>query len=170
MKNLVKIILIVLLMSLTIKSNPAWSQFFFFEEDITGEQAPDFTLETLENGKVNFTEFRDGQQAIIFFWATWCPHCREQLRELTRDKQDFVDKGIKLVLVDLGENEKIVRKYIKKNKIDFTIFLDKESELSDPYGIIGLPTFYFVNEEGGVTAIEHALPDNYEELLTKEGI
>lgn len=168
MKNLVKVILIVLFMSLTIKPNPAGAQFFFFEEDITGEQAPDFTLETLEDGKVNFTKFRDGQQAIIFFWATWCPHCRAQLKGLTRDKQDFADKGIKLVLVDLGESEKIVRKYIKKNKITFTIFLDKESELSDPYGIIGLPTFYFVNEEGVVTAVEHVLPDDYEELFAQE--
>ena len=48
-------------------SFPSQAQFDLAETDLTGHAAPDFTLPMLDNNSVNFTKFRDGQKAIIFF-------------------------------------------------------------------------------------------------------
>ena len=143
----------------------ARAQFFFMENPLVGQAAPDFTLKTFNGGKVNMTKFRDGKSAIIFFWATWCPHCREALKELNKNRAQIEGKGIQLMLVDVGEEEKEVRRYVERNKIGSTVFLDQESSLADPYGIIGVPTFVFVDSQGIVKAVEHALPENYAEIL-----
>jgi len=142
-----------------------WAQFFFLENPLVGEAAADFTLKTLDGKTVNMTQFRDDKSAIIFFWATWCPYCRAALKELNNEKDQIEEKGIKIILVDLGETESEVGRYIKANKIDLTVFLDEESFLNDPYAIIGVPTFVLVNSQGIVKAVEHALPPNYEEIL-----
>ena len=142
-----------------------WGQFFFLENPLLGEAAPDFTLKTLNGKPMNMTQFRDQKSAIIFFWATWCPHCRAALKELEQQKDQIEKKGIKIILVDLGETEKEVGRYIKTNKINLTVFLDEESSLNDPYAIIGVPTFVLVDSDGIVKAVEHALPPNYEEIL-----
>ena len=143
----------------------AQAQAFFEEDALVGQSAPDFALKVFNGGKVNMTKFRENKSAIIFFWATWCPHCRQALRQLNQKLAEMENKGIKVMLLDVGEEEKDVKRYVEKNKIDLTIFLDRESSLSESYGIIGVPTFVFVDEKGMVRAVEHVLPEDYEKIL-----
>ena len=133
---------------------------------LLGKTAPDFTLNTLE-GEKNFTQFRDGKRAIIFFWATWCPHCREALEDLKKRKDDFAQKDIKLVLVDVGEKAEEVRSHFKEEGIQFNVFLDENSSVSDIYKIIGVPTFFFVNASRVIQDVQYEIPNNYEEILNK---
>ncbi|MCA9399241.1 MAG: TlpA family protein disulfide reductase [Candidatus Omnitrophica bacterium] len=146
-------------------SRPAHAQFFMMENPLIGEVAPDFTRTTTSGAQKNMTDFRDGQNAIIFYWATWCPHCREQLKELNKQKADLEARGIKLILVDVGENAAQVQSYLKKNKIDMEVFLDTDSALSDEYALIGVPSFFFVNKEGIVLDVLHGLPESLDEIF-----
>lgn len=132
-----------------------------------GRPAPDFTLATLKGEKVNMTKYRDGKKAIVFFWATWCPHCRVALKDLNRIYAEIEKKGIKLIVVDLAETKEEVAYYAKKNKLVVDVFLDTEGELAEPYGIIGVPTFYFIDEAGAIRAIEHSLPKDLEKAFAK---
>lgn len=152
-----------LFLSGAMPAGPAHAQVdMFMQTDLVGKPAPDFTLSTTKADKVNFTQYRGGQNAIIFFWATWCPHCQEQLRELNEKSAQFAAGNVKLAIVDLSESKKQVEKYLKKNKIDLEVFLDKEGVLEADYQIIGVPTLYFVNKEGKVTAVRHDLPEDYQ--------
>jgi len=143
----------------------AQAQFFMFQNPLIDEEAPNFSIPTLSGREQDLNTFRDGQKAIIFFWATWCPHCRKQLTELNDMKSELEDSEIKIVLIDLGESAKQVRSYMEKNKIDIEVFLDQEQLISEEYGIVGVPTFYFVNKDGIIKAVEHEIPSNYEEIL-----
>ena len=77
-------------------------------------------------------------------------------------------KNIKLILVNVGETPKLVRSFIDKNNINLDVFLDQDSSLSEKYGIVGIPTFFFVNESGVIKAVENSLSDNYDEILFKK--
>ena len=35
-----------------------------------GDQAPDFTLPSLDGGEISLSEFR-GKRLVLFFWASW---------------------------------------------------------------------------------------------------
>ncbi|VAX35040.1 hypothetical protein MNBD_UNCLBAC01-250 [hydrothermal vent metagenome] len=165
MKNMIKVIIMMILIGVSFSPSPVMGQFFFMENQQVGKPAPDFTLKTLAGEELNFTQYRDGKKAIIFFWATWCPHCRTQIKELKKTYQSFTDKGIQLVLVDQGEKPAVVEAYMKKNKLDFTIFLDQETSLAEPYGLIGLPTLVFVDKEGIVLDVTHGIPEDYEKIF-----
>ena len=140
----------------------------FLKGQSVGKAAPDFTLDTLNAKNVNMTKFREGKPAILFFWATWCPHCRMALKDLNKTAQDIENKNIKILLIDIGEGIPEVQEYAKKNKLTLDVFLDKETSLQEPYGIIGVPTFVFISSDGKIKAVEHALPQNYEDILTKK--
>ena len=142
----------------------AQAQFAFFGHPLKGKPAPDFTLDTL-NGSQNLAQVRQGQKAILFFWATWCPHCREQLQELDSRKGEFKSKNIEIVLVDLAESEQLVRQYMKKENIRFNVFLDRNSTVTEQYGVYGVPTYFFVDEQGVVQTVEHFLPEDYEKFF-----
>jgi len=143
------------------------AQFFFMPNSLVGKAAPEFTLKNLEGKELSLTQYRDGQSAVIFFWATWCPHCRTALKGLNQKKAEFEKKGIKLVLVDLGESAEEVSEHLRKSNMDLNVFLDMDTALSESYGVIGVPTFYLVSKDGIVKKVDHALPENYEEILNR---
>lgn len=165
MKILLRLIILFAIFFTAINGSHAMGQFFFFENPLIGESAPDFTLNTIRQQKVNLTQFREGKPAIVFFWATWCPHCRVQLKEIKKNKNVFQEKGIKIVLIDLGENAKQVESYMTKNGIDLDVFLDEDSSVSNEYGVIGIPTFILIDKDGIVKAIEYEIPKNFESIL-----
>ena len=170
MKGMLRVLLLAILLLAPLPASQASGQLFFMEDQNVGHKAPDFTLDTLQGKNVNMTQYRDGKSAIIFFWATWCPHCRVALKNLNTNAEYLEKKGIKIILVDLGESSDEVSEHLLKNRINFNAFLDRNSSLSEPYGIIGVPTFFLVDDQGIVKAVEHTLPDNFEEILIKKEV
>ncbi len=162
-----KILFLIFFCAVVLSSSFAMGQFSFLEDPMIGKKSPDFTVDTFKSGKVNMTQFRNNQPAMIFFWATWCPHCRAQLKELNAKGNEIEKKGIKVILVDVGETAQEVKPYVERNKIMFDVFLDEDNAISDKYGIIGVPTFFFVNKDGMIVDAEHYFPENYEEILKK---
>jgi peroxiredoxin len=127
--------------------------------------ADDFTLDTTKSSHVNMTSYRAGKKAIIFFWATWCPHCREAIKDLNTRIDDLKTKGIVIILVDLGESKENVEAYLKKANVTLEVFLDTEESLANPYAIMGVPTLFFVNEEGMVKSVQHGIPNDLDEAF-----
>lgn len=166
MKNAIRVIILVVVTALFF--NPAArAQFFFLQNENVGKEAKDFTLKRLHKEKASLNDVRDGKKAVVFFWATWCPHCRQALGELNRERQEIEKKDIRIVLVDVGETEQIVGRYMEKNKIEMDVFLDEESEVAGDYGLIGVPTFYFIDEKGIVTDVQHGLPEDLEAVFAE---
>lgn len=165
MKSVLRLATSVLLLVLMFSPSQAMGQFFAPVNPLINEKAPDFTLKTVNGEEGNLTKYRDGKSAIVFFWATWCPHCRTQLKDLNNRSAEFEQKGIKVILVDVEEDAKQVASHLKKNKIAMDVWLDAEAKTSDEYSLIGVPTFFFIDKEGTVRAVEHSLPANYEEIL-----
>jgi len=162
MKLLLKILILAIAFILIIKS---CSPFSNIGNSLIGQLAPDFSLETISGQEIRMTQFRSGQPAMIFFWATWCPHCRKQLKELTQNRLAIEANGIKIILVDVGESAREVQEYIYANNISFDVFLDDNAEVAKEYKIVGVPTFFFVNEEGIIVDVKNVLPDDYQEVL-----
>lgn len=166
MKKIVRIMMVVVGIYLFFNLT-AQAQFYFMENKEIGMQAPDFTLKTLAGTNVNFTELRRGKGVIMFFWTTWCSHCRKAIKELGQKEREISEKGIRLVFIDTGEKRQVVEKYLEAHKIKVDVLLDEKSSVAVSYGIVGLPTFVFVDETGIIKAIQHRLPDNYETILSK---
>ena len=137
----------------------------FVQDTLIGKPATDFTLDTVKGNKVNLTEYRAGKKAIIFFWATWCPHCREELKRVDDLREKFAAQGIRIILISLGEDKGTVQEYLARHHYDFDVLLDVDQTLEGPYHLIGVPTLFFVNEAGVIKLEDHAFPDNYEELF-----
>ena len=79
--------------------------------------------------------------------------------------EEFKSKNVEMVLVDVEEDVKKVESHIKRHKIVFDVLLDQNSAVSEEYGIIGFPTFVFVDKKGVVKDVQHELPEDYEELF-----
>lgn len=135
---------------------------------LVGRPAADFTLDTIKSGQLNMTKYRDGKKAIIFFWAMWCPHCRVELKHLNNQQSEIAAKGIKIILVNLGEDKAMVSEYIASHRYSLDVFVDENQTLEEAYQIIGVPTLVFVDENGVVKHVDHALSDDYEQSFRSQ--
>jgi len=144
------------------------AQFLFEENPLVGKQAPDFTLKTLTGESISLHEYRNGEPAVVYFWAIWCPSCREELKILSKGRDFFKEQGIKLFLVNVGDNPRQLRSFFKKIKLPYKVLLDEKAEVGEIYSIIGMPTLFFINAEGVIVEMGHDLPKDYGFLKKKE--
>jgi len=171
MKSVNKIAVITLVVFVAVvflTPSYAMGQFLFMGHPLEGKKAPGFSLSDLQGNEKTLDQLREGKAAILFFWATWCPHCRSQLPYLYSQRVPMQDKGIQFILINIEETASAVNNYFQRANIDFPVFLDEKGEVSADYSILGVPSYFFIDANGIVRAVKHELPSNYEMLL-KEG-
>lgn len=111
--------------------------------------APDFSLPTLSgDSTLHLSDFR-GRLVLLTFWATWCAPCREEMPAMQSLWKRYQDQGFSLLAVNIEiNNQKQVRRFVKKYMLDFPILLDRETTVRKRYEIEGLPTSYLIDRQG----------------------
>ncbi len=117
-----------------------------------GERAPDFTLVDLEGNQVSLSDFR-GKTVFVNFWATWCPPCRAEMPEIEAIYQEYKDKDVVVIGVDILEPEDVVRQYMQQGDYSWTFVLDTSGEVAGNYRIVAIPTSFFIDREGIIQAV-----------------
>lgn len=123
------------------------------EKDKKYPKAPEFTLTDLKNKKVSLSDYK-GKYVMINFWATWCSACKSELPDLEKFyNENKNNKDFKLLTIDVGENKDVVEKFMKENKYNFDVLLDKNTEVSYDYTATALPTTVLIDKEGYIKKI-----------------
>ena len=117
-----------------------------------GEIAPDFTLLDLDGNEVGLSEFR-GEVVFVNFWATWCPPCRAEMPDIESLYQEYKDKGVVVIGIDIGESEATVRQFVQQGGYSWTFVLDSTGAVAANYNIRAIPTSFFIDREGVIQAV-----------------
>ena len=122
-----------------------------------GDTAVDFTLVDLDDNAVSLSQFQ-GQPVIINFWATWCAPCRLEMPELQQTFLDYADNDLVILALDQDEPAHAVQSFFYDQLgLSFTPLLDEGALISDIYAANNLPTTYFVDTSGTITAIHRGI-------------
>jgi peroxiredoxin len=136
-----------------------------------GMRAPDLELRALDGGTIRLSDLR-GQPVMINFWAVWCGFCRTELPEMQQVFEAYRDRGFIILAIDVQEDRSVVKPFVDELGLAFPVLLDSEAEVSRSYRVRGLPTSYFVDQNGVIIgrelgAIDEAWMVNY---LAQAGI
>lgn len=115
-----------------------------------GRPAPDFTLETLDGGTLSLSEL-EGKAIIINFWTTWCPECKDELPALEAFYRRYGDR-IALLGVNMRETEGLVRPFVERYGVTYTILLDRFERVSKAYQVTGVPETWLIDAKGTAVA------------------
>ena len=127
-------------------------------EKSSGQAAPktvfhQFNLRGLDGQeKHNLGELIAGNVAVINIWATWCPPCRAEIPDLIEVYNQYKNKNVIVVGVSVDKDgTNVVKGFVRENNVTYPILLD-DGSVSREFGVRGIPTTLFVNEEGKVVA------------------
>lgn len=94
-----------------------------------GKEAPAFRLTSVEGKEVSLADYR-GKLVVIHFGASWCPFCNAEAPHLESLWKSYRGKGVQVLVVDVGESKKKVRKWVKANGISFPVLLDTDGKVA----------------------------------------
>jgi len=105
--------------------------------------APDLTLRSRDGSISHLSDLR-GSTAVLHFWATWCPPCREELPALL----GFASSGTAEVLaVSVDPEWRAVGSFVEVGSLEY-VYLASADEVSDAFGVNELPQTFVIDSTG----------------------
>ena len=135
------------------------------------ELAPRFNAKTLDGEKFSNDSIR-GKVVLLEFWTTWCGYCVAEAGYVDKVNQEYKDKGLIVLAVDVGESKGKVKKYLERNPRTSRIVLTDDTNLAAMYEAVEYP-IYVVNDRDGNIAGEQrgaAGEEALRDLLANAGI
>ena len=113
------------------------------------DEAPDFTLKTLEGPNLRLEEYR-GQVVLLNFWASWCGPCRQEMPILDRLHQRYEDAGFAVLGVNVEGETAPAQKIVDKTDITFPVLIDEGQSVSELYDLEAMPSTVVIDRDGVV--------------------
>jgi thiol-disulfide isomerase/thioredoxin len=86
---------------------------------------------------------------LVSFWASWCQPCIDELPSLKRLHDDYADKGLRVITVNIGETAEDVQRAIKTFSMSsYTNLLDLDGEAMTAWNVYGFPSNFLVTQAG----------------------
>ena len=122
--------------------------------DIKGH-APIIFDQTIAGNELDLRHFKS-RPVVVYFWAEWCPICRFQTSAINDITKDYPVISI----ATFSENKQAVVKYIKDEKIDFSVVFDDNNEWAKLYNVTAIPTIFIVDGKGNIRFVERGFTSN----------
>ena len=141
----------------------------FAQDVVLAEEEINFSLYDLSGDKITLSKFRNKNPAILLFWTTWCPFCLQALRNLNKIYPSLASDNITVLAINIQESELKVSKFLKRNPLLFKVLLDSDASVAYSYGLIGVPTFVFIDKKGEIVFQDNYFPQrNYKDYLIEK--
>jgi peroxiredoxin len=112
--------------------------------------APPFSLKDT-NGNVYTSAQLAGKPAVINFFATWCPPCREEIPGFIEVYNKHRQKGFELIGISLdADSRENMPGFLMNNKISYRILFGDLETARTFGGVSALPTTFFVGKDGEI--------------------
>jgi len=130
--------------------------------------APDFDLDDIYQDAYRLSSYKNKQPVLLFFWTTWCPFCRSELKVLNDMYATLQKDGIEVLAINVGEVQSKVEDFVKNYYLAYKVLLDRDTRVSQSYEVAGVPTYALIDKEGYVVFHENFFPrKEYKDLIEK---
>lgn len=99
-----------------------------------GDMAPDFHLESDNEGEVSRDDLLGKKTVIYFYPRDMTPGCTRQACDFRDNQAFFEEKGYKIIGVSPDPIDRH-EKFRQKHDLNFTLLADPEHEMAEAYGV-----------------------------------
>jgi thiol-disulfide isomerase/thioredoxin len=123
----------------------------FAGDDDDDKPAPHFRAKTISGESFN-NESVKGKVVLLEFWTTWCQYCHQEEPLVETLNQEFADKGLIVLAIDVAESKKTVKKYLEQHPRACRIVLTEDTNLAAMYQANEYPIYVVIDRDGNISA------------------
>ena len=119
-----------------------------------GQDAPEFTLPTLDGNTLKLSDLR-GKYVVLDFWGSWCVNCIKGFPEMAEYYGKYKDK-MEILGVDCNDTEARWKAAVEKHNCPWKHVRQARGEgdqVTTMYGVKAFPTKVIINPEGKIAKI-----------------
>lgn len=116
-----------------------------------GQEPPDVVFEHFAGGPARLSDWQ-GTPLVVNFWASWCPPCVAEMRDVFEPAHRELDGRVTLLGVNLQDGDEAARDVVERTGVTYGLARDPQGELFVAFGGFGMPTTVFVDADGRVAA------------------
>ena len=109
---------------------------------------PAFRLQATDGTTVSSADFA-GRPAVVHFFASWCPPCREGVPVLADTRRRHPD--VLMVGVIVRDDAAAASEAARSAGVDWPLLLDPDEEAARGFGVDSAPVTFFVSPDGQIT-------------------
>jgi thiol-disulfide isomerase/thioredoxin len=136
--------------------------------EVTGRQL-ELAGVTLDGTAFHWDGYR-GKCVLVQFWATWCPACLREMKQVAAFQTEQGEEGCQVVGVNLDKDLKRLAEYLDKHDTPWVHLAGEECQaIAKQYSVVALPTLLLVDREGKIVASGHKVADLTDKLDDLQG-
>lgn len=150
-----------LLLATTAAEESAYSLPASLAEAASDRLAPDFALKDLEGNVVRLSRFNGKKAVLLYFWATWCPHCVASRPDIAAIREKVPESDLQILGINVGAGDSLqkVQRFQKGHPTSWPILYDADQQVAQSFGVQGIPLYVLVNKKGEIVYRSYELPD-----------
>lgn len=79
------------------------------------------------------------QVVIVNFYASWCPPCREEIKDLIKVREQFSANDLRIIAVNLDDEASTMQAFNKKAGINYETWHDFQGNISSFFNFQSIP-------------------------------
>lgn len=123
------------------------------EDEIVESKINNTIIPVDENSSIRIIEEYDetmfkGHKSLVFFWASWCSHCRAEYDVVKTVIKDYQNQGYKIYVVSHDYETEELADFMSKNDFDYEVWFDQQRVIRahfDPEAS-SVPLTYIIDE------------------------
>ena len=116
-----------------------------------------FSLKDMAGKPLQLADYK-GKWVLVNYWATWCPHCLEEIPDLVALYDQRKDKDVMVIGVALEyKSAKEVADFVDDMLMSYPIVLGDDKVIAQIGSAEILPTTYIFNPQGKLVKTKRGL-------------
>lgn len=128
----------------------AWGIYQNSLDTRTSGEAPDFTITTYDGDKFTLSDYRGEAVVVMNFWQNSCPPCHDEAPMLVRVSEEYREKGVIFVGVNVKDPDYVAREFIDRYGVSYPNGLDVGDKIWDAYRATGFPETFIIDRDGQI--------------------
>ena len=117
-----------------------------------GAPAPKFEAHYLNDQQASFPEAFTQKPLVIRFWADYCKYCEGEMKAIERVYLRHKEEGLIILAINTGQDKATALAFMDKLGVSYPALLDESSQIGKQFGVVALPTTFFVDRKGSIQA------------------